>query len=273
MINEDEILNLIGTQIQSVLDSNQEYFSGYNFTITNELQYVKDKRKNETQLKNNPKAIFIVVKFLPATLNYGQTLMPVVFNVIGEKNKLDTCYRLLIEYAEKYNLAFNEDGTIKQYYSSPTVLSNFNEIGDGYRSLITLSGTFQISENSNDFTLYYKYLDDDVLKTYEVPAISLNGSFDVQLESQAFYDVSDTTTSVGKVGTMVLNCTCYLTDTVLVNQCLKIATKVLGVNTSFTFDLKFKNGLEIENATFKMANFTFEKSIGNLPVCTITFTN
>lgn len=268
MIDENKIINLIGLQIQSVIDDNQELFSGYDFTLTNELQFVKDK-KNFQELKNNPKKIFIVVKFLPATINYGQTLLPILINAIGEKNKLDVSYRLLIEYAERYNLEFSQDGTTKQYYQSPTVLSNFNEIGDGYRSLLSLSGTFQISENINDFELIYK--NDN--KTYTVPAISTSGSFDIQLESQAFYDTSDTTTSTGKVGTMVVNCTCYMEDTELVNRCLKIATKVLGVNTSFTFDLIFRNGLKIENATFKMANFSFEKNIGNLPVCTMTFTN
>lgn len=272
MIDEKQILELIGTQIQSVINNNADEYEGYKFSITNELMYVKDKKRFE-ELKNNPKQIFIVVKFLPATLNYGQVLMPVLINAIGEKNKLEKCYHLLMEYAEIYNLEFNVDKTIKQYYQSPTVLSNFNEIGDGFRSLISLSGTFQISENSNDFELVYKYTEDNVSKSIIVPAISLNGSFDVQLESQAFYDVSERTTSTGKVGTFVINCTCYLDDTVLVNKCLKIATKQLSVNTTFNFDLVFKNGLNLENETFKMANFTFEKSIGNLPVCTITFTN
>ena len=99
MINENEILQLIGTQVQSIINENQEVFAGYNFTITNELQFVKNK-KNKDELKNNPKTIFIVIKFLPATLNYGQVLMPIIINAMAEKNKLDVCYRLLIEYAE-----------------------------------------------------------------------------------------------------------------------------------------------------------------------------
>jgi hypothetical protein len=272
MIDETQILNLIGVQIQTIIDNNQTDYEGYKFSITNEIMYVKDKQRLEA-LKNNPKQIFIVIKFLPATINYGQVLMPVLINAIGEKNKLEKCYHLLMEYAETYNLEFNVDKTIKQYYQSPTVLSNFNEIGDGFRSLISLSGTFQISENSNDFDLYFKYTVDEQEVSYLVPAISLNGSFDIQLESQAFYDVSERTTSTGKVGTFVINCTCYLDDTELVNECLKIATKQSSVNTTFNFDLVFKNGLSLEDETFKMANFTFEKSIGNLPVCTITFTN
>lgn len=274
MINENEILQLIGTQVQSIINENQEVFAGYNFTITNELQFVKNK-KNKDELKNNPKTIFIVIKFLPATLNYGQVLMPIIINAMAEKNKLDVCYRLLIEYAETYNLVFNNDKTIKQYYSSPTVLSNFNEIGDGFRSLINMSGTFQISENSNDFDVE---ISDDTDNPIEIPAISVNGSFDVQLDSQAFYDVDDTTTSIGKVGTFVMNITMYLSDTDLPNKCLAIVTKNTtiapdGVNTTFHFNVKFKNGMSLNNISFKLANFSFEKRIGDLPACTLTFTN
>ena len=250
MIDEQNILNLIGTQFNEIINTNQDFYNGYSFTITNELQFVKDK-KNAEKIKNNPKQIFIVVKFLQATINYGQVLMPILINAIAEKNKLDVCYRLLIEFAEKYNLVFNTDKTIKQYYSSPVVLSNFNEIGDGFRSLLTMSGTFQISENSNDFDVYYK---ENI-----VQAISANGSFDTQLESQAIYGVNDITTSFAKIGTFVINITAYLDDTDLVNECLNIVVNKSSVNKEFYFDIVFKNGLSLKKARFVLANFTFEK--------------
>lgn len=259
MIDEQEILNLIATQLNKVIKNNEEVFDGYNFTISNELQFIKEKKKN------NPKQIFIVVKFLQATINYGQVLMPILINAIAEKNKMDVCYRLLIEYAETYNLEFNNDETIKQYYSSPVVLSNFGEIGDGFRSLLTMSGTFQISENSNDFDVYYN--------GEKIPAISVNGSFDIQLESQAFYGAGDITTSNGKVGTFVVNITAYLDASELVNECIDVATNRVSVNTDFILDVKFKNGRKLSNTRFVLSNFTFEKNIGNLPVCTMTFTN
>ena len=46
-----------------------------------------------------------------------------------------------------------------------------------------------------------------------------------------------------------------------------------GSDTSFYFDLLFKNGLKLNRQEFKLANFTFEQRIGELPVCTVTFTN
>ncbi len=274
MIDENKILSLIGTQLQTIINNNKDTFDGYSFTITNEMQFVKDKRKKE-DLKNNPKMIFIVVKFLPATLNYGQTLMPIVVNAIAEKNKLDVCYNLLIQYAETYNLQFNNDETIRQYYSSPVVLSNFNEIGDGYRSLINLSGTFQISENANQ--VYVEYINDNNI-VIDVPVISSTLSYDIQLESQSFYGVTDRTKSRGRVGTLCLNLAMYLTDEELCNKALKIMLQYNSdypkrSDTSFFFNLIFKNGLKEEKLEFKLANFTMEQKIGELPVCTMTFTN
>lgn len=274
MIDEDKILELFGTQLQTIINGNKEAYEGYTFTITNEMQFVKNK-KNKEDLKNNSKQIFIVIKFLPATLNYGQVLMPIVVNAIAEKNKLDVCYNLFIQYAETYNLQFNDDETIRQYYSSPVVLSNFNEIGDGYRSLINLSGTFQISENANQVDVGYITDTEEVI---QVPAISATLSYDIQLESQSFYGVSDRTQSRGRVGTLCLNLTMYLTDEELCNKALKI---MLGYNeeypkssdTSFYFNLTFKNGLKMDKQEFKLANFTTEQRLGELPVCTMTFTN
>ena len=143
MISEENILELIGKEIKSILNSDNA-FNGYSFVITNETQYEKDE-----ELKKQKKMIFIVIKYYPAVLNFGQILMPIQLDVITEANKIDIAKRLLYAFAETYNLEFNDDYTIKQYFQSPSILSNFNEIGTNYRSLMTMRGTLQISENSN----------------------------------------------------------------------------------------------------------------------------
>ena len=143
MINEQNILNLIGQEMQTILSSSAD-FDKYSFVITNEVQYEKDE-----EFKKEKNKIFIVLKYYPATLNFGQILLPIQIDVVSEQNKIDIAKKLLCAFAETYNLEFNSDLTIKQYYQSPSVLSNFNEIGYGYRSLLTMRGTLQISENSN----------------------------------------------------------------------------------------------------------------------------
>lgn len=272
MINDDELLSLIGTELRSIIQSDLETFGEYDFTLTNEIQFVKDK-KAKNELKNNPKQVFIVIKFYPATLNFGQTLLPIQLDVISEKNKLDVSRRLLTLFAETYNLEFNSDKTIKQYFQSPSVMSNFNEIGDGYRSLLTLRGTLQISENANLSTLKYV----NGLEQIELPLITFGMSFDIQLDTQSLYGESNLTKSWARVGTNVITFTMYLTDTLFLNRVLAIVNKDFttmpnGINTDFPFVLGFKNGITI-NTTMKLANVGIQQNIAELPVVSLTFTN
>ena len=269
MINEDEILELVGIELKSIIQSDLETFGQYDFTLTNELQYVKKKKD-----KSNPKQVFVVLKFYPATLNFGQTLLPIQLDVISEKNKLDVSKRLLTLFAETYNLEFNADKTIKQYFQSPSVMSNFNEIGDGYRSLLTLRGTLQISENANLSTL--KYVIDSETQV-ELPLITFGMSFDIQLDTQSMYNESNFTKSWARVGTNIMTFTLYLTDTTFLNRILAIITKDFitmpnGINTDFSFILGFKNGITL-NTTMKLANAGIQQNIAELPVISLTFTN
>lgn len=273
MIDYENIMELIGVELKSIINSDNENFGKYNFTLTNEIQFVKDK-KNKEALKNNPNQVFIVLKFYPATLNFGQTLLPIQLDVISEKNKLDTCKRLLTIFAETYNLEFNSEQTIKQYYQSPSVMSNFNEIGDGYRSLLTLRGTLQISENANLSTL--KYVVDSQTQV-ELPLITFGMSFDIQLDTQSMYNEDNVTKSWARVGTNVITFTMYLTDTTFLNRVLAIINKDFttmpnGINTDFGFILAFKNGITI-NTTMKLANVGIQQNIAELPVASLTFTN
>ena len=62
MISEENILELIGKEIKSILNSDNA-FNGYSFVITNESQYEKDE-----ELKKQKKMIFIVIKRFIITL-------------------------------------------------------------------------------------------------------------------------------------------------------------------------------------------------------------
>ena len=271
MINEENILNLIGIEMKSILSSDVETFGSYKFEICNEQMFYKQ------DLKNTKNTIFIVVKYYPATLNFGQILLPIQLDVISEQNKLDIAKRLMCAFAETYNLEFNNDYTIKQYFQSPSVLSNFNEIGCGYRSLLTMRGTLQISENSNLIKSISLVGGTTLNPTYtELGFITSNISFDVQLETQSLYGQDNITQSWARVGTLVLNFSIYLTNDEFCNKILYIISKNTtnapdGISTPFNLRILFKNSLEISQ-TFKLANATIQQNMGELPVINLTFT-
>ena len=217
--------------------------------------------------------IFIVIKYYPAVLNFGQILMPIQLDVISEANKIDIAKRLLYAFAETYNLEFNDDYTIKQYFQSPSILSNFNEIGTNYRSLMTMRGTLQISENSNLIKSISLVNGNEITN---LGFITSNINFDVQLETQSLYNQDNITKSWARVGTLVLNFSIYLTNDSFCNKILSIMAKDNvnapdGIATLFNLRLLFKNGIEIKQ-NFRLANATIQQNMGELPVINLTFT-
>lgn len=265
MIDKQEILDIIAIQFNNIINANKEYYNGYTFLIEEEQQFLREKDKQG-------KKIFLVVKLLPATINFGQTLLPIIIEAVSERNSLDICHNLMISYAEVYNLTSNDEETIKQYYSMPSILSNFNAFDSGYRSLLSMTGTFQITENQNNFKIKVNGENNDYL-----PTITSNISFNVQLETNGLFNQDDITSSKARVGTTVINFTMYFTNTDFCNKVLGIWLKDKvnypdGLNTDFNFDIVFTNGLGMTNQAFKLNNFGIQSNLGELVVASFTFT-
>lgn len=264
----DELIELIKRQISYTMQDDLEYYDGYKVYVSSELQYNKIKNKEK-------KAIYMVVRFLPASLNFGQKLLPISINAISEKNTVKVCQKLLMDFAEKYNLTVNEDSTIQQVYTSPSVTSNFNEIFDGFRSVLTMSGTYLVTENANPYHLEYFNSEG---KYEEIPAITLSVSFDNSLDMQPFFNSSNFTKSKAKFATLTLNFSIYLTNNELSNKTLKIAYKQLPIDTRFRFKIGHlqkteENDKSIEfEEDFRLVNMTTQKNIGELQMCVMTFT-
>lgn len=147
MVNFDYMMRLIESQFNEIIYSGDCTYRGYFVTVAKEQDF------NRIQDKH-PNHIYIVVKFLAASLNYGQTLLPITITAVSEDRKLDVCQKLLFEFADRNNLKLT-DGKIKQFYTSPQVISNFEEIYDGFRSILYVSGTFLISEKSLTYDYYF----------------------------------------------------------------------------------------------------------------------
>ena len=151
--NADEILMIIQDELMTVMENNGYNEMGYDIKISLERQFV---RREEF----NPKTIYVVVKFGESELNYGQLVAPFTITAITEENDIDIGYKLFLEFSEKYNLKMNEDGTMLQAYTSPTMSNSFQFIAAGYRPILYMSGTFLISKNINRMS--FKYVDGEL---------------------------------------------------------------------------------------------------------------
>ena len=149
MIEFKNILRMIENQFNEIIHSGDCVYKGFHVSVAEEQDFNRIKCQDDTN------HIYIVVKFLAADINYGQVLLPITITAVSEDRKLDVCKRLLFEFADRNNMRIDENSTIKQFYTSPQVMSNFEEIYDGYRSLLYLSGVFTINENANPYEFYY----------------------------------------------------------------------------------------------------------------------
>lgn len=275
LIEVEKILDLLENELGNVIADDEEYYSELNFVLSNEQQYVKESKRQKNTL-------YIVVKFMPATINFGQVVLPITMTAVSEHNNLEKCQRLLLDFSQYWNLKTIgvSDYSVYQIYSSPSVISNFNEVYDGFRSVFSMSGTFLISKNSNECTLYF-YTGDDT--TEKIESISSQINFSIQLDPQAFYNTQNRTESVAQVGTLAVGVTAYLVssgdplnpnlfDKILYIICKNTTFAPDGVNTTFYFDIKYKNGITLTKVPFKLASFSQQQTIGEIPLATVSFT-
>ena len=265
MISYDEIRRIFATQLRLITD-NDDAYNGYSFIIANEQQFEKDKRTNKA------KTIYIVLHYLEATIQYGQTILPFTINVLGEENSISICQRLLLDYVLQYNLKENDDHTMQQFYTTPSVMNNYEEVYSGFRSLLYLQASFRITENALSVSKVYYKQDDDTY--YEIPKIRavINSSF--QLDTQTFFNHKSMAISEGKVKTLTLQITSYLYNFEFYNKIFKLmfGKEENYSDNKFTLKVELSNGFTSDDLTFIYNDATSQNSIGELDSVAITFT-
>lgn len=264
-----KLMKIIEEQFLSVMQDDYEYYQKFNVILSREQQFIKSVDKK-------PNSIYIVVKFLSANFNYGQIVQPITINAISEANKLEACQRLLSEYAAKFHYgATIEDeennDLIKQTYIAPVVMSNFNEVGEAYRSLLFMSGTFLIGKNSFPISRI-EWANPKTNEYEEVPFLTSHWGWAAQLDSQGFYYTQGRTVSETRLGTLVFNFTIYQTQT---NFCKEIIDLVFNaersINPTFTFLITFKDNT-FKTIDFKCSQIENNQNIGEFPVLSLAFT-
>ena len=121
----------------------------FSIEVCDEQTFVK-----MNQIKNNN--IYVVTKFLTSSITIDAKTQPVQIMILTENNSLETAKMIFSTFADRYNFQVVMDGNtyIKQQYSQPVVLSNFNEITVGYRSVLYMSCTLLIMDDLLDIYTY-----------------------------------------------------------------------------------------------------------------------
>jgi hypothetical protein len=258
ILQTQDIIDLITRQLGLTMGKDVGFYENYKLKISNEQMFIPEEERE-------PGIIYIVVKFLPGSVNFGQTVMPVNISAISEENGIHVCQQLLYEFSNTYNLTSSTNDEIKQTYSSPVASGSFSEIYSGFRTVFMLTGTFLYSKHSNPATIKYK--------GFEVPAINVSWAYSVALNSITTKESNNLTTSKAEYATWTINIATYLVDYGLVDDCMEAVCENTHNDREYELVITFKNGRELNNKKFKLANISGEQPVGNQPVVSITFTN
>lgn len=115
--------------------------------VSSEQLYVKDG-------EYDPNKIYVVTKYLTSDIEYGVETQPVQILVFSEENGMQEAKELFDAFAVSHNWrsGIYNGSFVKQQYSSPVVMSNFNEASYGFRSVLYISCTLYIMNNIEDVT-------------------------------------------------------------------------------------------------------------------------
>lgn len=282
MYNVEILLNILQKQFQFIMGEDPDYYSNYQIILKNEQSYIGMQGRKE------PGNIYMVVKFLPASINYGQNTVPFTISAVSEYNKFNTCQRLLMEYCQYWNLKTGEQFlddefliAYNQTYDGPSVMSNFNDIYNGHRCVYMMSGTFLLSYNTNAFEVYYYKNPDNLTNGEKLEIIGNVNNVDFHLDIQPYTNSQNFTKSMTQFATDSMNITIYLTNCDICNKALKLKHKTLKlIENDFILGIKYRNQEELNDGSsspfishYKLQNVAIAYNMGELPTISMTLTN
>ena len=128
-------------------------YEAADFEISDEQSFAKKKDLR-------PKTVYVLTRALQNDIGIGVDTQPLQMLVLTEQNEIERTKGFFAEYAKRYNFdAFTEDYSdggasytryVKQQYTEPVVLSNFNAVSYGYRSVLYMSATFLVLDRYVD---------------------------------------------------------------------------------------------------------------------------
>lgn len=274
------IIELIKAQFEEVKQLNEK-FASINFVVSDEQMFAKLKDKSS-------KTIYIVVRFSPAAINFGQATLPLELSVMGFGNEIQLTQEFLNDFVSTYNL--NSSGNITQLYMTPRAAMNFNEIYNEFRSLFSVTGTLIIGDNTIRMTelSYYPLGGVSGEEPEIIPVIAYNDSTENSLNPQPYSNSVGRTKSYGSFQTFSFSIVLYPDGSKKMIQKLfqlKFDTSKSHQNDSFVFQLKFNNmDLDFDIAaahpernktakwTYKCKNVDYTQKIGEIPILNVQFT-
>lgn len=210
-----------------------------------------------------PNTIYVVVKYLSTSIAFNSTVRPVQVLVVSEGNQMVNAKTLFDKFANDYNWQMVVDNTtyVKQQYSSPVVLSNFNDIGYDFRSVLYMSGTLIEMENVVD-------IENFTVNNVAINPITFQFQYNTGCDTQPIAG-EFISSSLKSVSTFSLMFTIPAQTSALLTTCVNISAGNISGNT--IFEIKFTlAGIDFEYDMI-LTSFNFTTSPNNVPALQFGF--
>lgn len=185
-----------------------------------------------------PNKIYVVIKYLSSSNSLNVVMQPIQIFVLSEQNQLQVAHTVFSQLVASHNFeVIIEDGIyVKQDYREPVILSNFNAVSYGYRSVMYISATLYIMKDLLD-----------------VSNLSINGVEVKPLSFSISYSMTPNTQQIppDKLSTSVKSIASFSISFVvpLINsQFVEKINEIMAGEESGNYDFEFK---------FKIGNVKF----------------
>ena len=233
-------------------------FNKYNIDVYDEQEYAK---KRSIQ----PNTITVIVKMLPSSLIYQAKTQPIQMLVITEENSISVANSIVTKFCESYNFVITTESTTytKHIYSTPAVLSNFNLIGIGLRTVLYVNVTLLILDNVMDISNVR-------VNGLKIEPMSATIGYTMSGDTQPFDGGYAQTEKNFATFVMTLNVACI--KNAFTELCIKIMNGTSSEKGNETFTFNFDVGdLPFENFKMKLVGVTLSTAVNNVPSLQLSF--
>lgn len=244
--------------------------SEYDISVESEKTFLTHERK--------PNTIYVITKYLASNIEFNTEIQPIQVVILSEENSLEATKLLFNKFAEEWNWKVSIDNTtfIKHQYTKPVVMSNFNEVGFGYRSVLYMSVNLTIMEGVLD--VKQLSIDNNVYNP-----ISFSMVYSASLDPQQMPN-KYIAESIKKASTFMVSLTIAMTDNALVNKILSIIAEtdttgsgpsetqfgLYGGNENFNFTITLRNNFSFSKV-LKLNSAQINTAINQAPSLSLTF--
>ena len=226
----------------------------------------------------DPNTIYIVIKTLQNDIQLNIESQPLQILILSEEGSLEMAKGVFGDFARTYNWkAITVDGVwVKQEYSEPVVLSNFQTFDAGYRSVLYISAMLYIMKDVID-------LHNLKVNNESIEVISFDMSYVMTPNTQQMTGTSEfISKSVKAVSALTLNITIPAIKYTLMNHVIGILNETdtdpndandsqsFGGNENFNFDF-YLGEIHFENKKMKLISCNFGTVINDAPAIRLGF--